>query len=143
MINWIDAVQTSEVPDGTMKEVVVRGHSLLITNVGGHYYATRNRCPHHGAKLSNGTLAGTSITCPKHGSKFDLTDGHVIEWAKKLPVISTISMMIKRTHSLETHDVRIDHGSIVVKIDEDNSQVGLPIIPFKGIGYDVEQDNRE
>ncbi|HLI37108.1 MAG TPA: Rieske 2Fe-2S domain-containing protein [Streptosporangiaceae bacterium] len=30
---------------------------------------------HAGAALSAGALAGTTVTCPRHGSQFDVTTG--------------------------------------------------------------------
>ncbi len=47
--------------------------SALLARVGDKYYAADNRCPHMGGKLSPGKLEGTVVTCPRHGSQFDLT----------------------------------------------------------------------
>ncbi len=32
-------------------------------------------CPHAGASLCEGELAGEVLTCPRHGSQFRVTDG--------------------------------------------------------------------
>ncbi len=40
--------------------------------------AFSDRCPHRGASLADGTLAGCIVTCPWHGSQFDVNSGEVI-----------------------------------------------------------------
>ena len=34
-----------------------------------------DRCPHAGSGLSGGTIEGTVLTCPRHGSRFDICTG--------------------------------------------------------------------
>ena len=38
-------------------------------------YAAQDVCPHAGARLSEGALEGTIITCALHGSQFDVRTG--------------------------------------------------------------------
>jgi nitrite reductase/ring-hydroxylating ferredoxin subunit len=38
-------------------------------------HAIRDECPHAGASLADGSLDGQVITCPRHGSQFDVTTG--------------------------------------------------------------------
>lgn len=66
--------------NGTMKSFEVTGRVLLLAMVEGKYYAADNRCPHLGGSLADGKLEGTVVTCPLHGSQFDLVDGRVIRW---------------------------------------------------------------
>lgn len=51
------------------------GGSVVILRVGEQLHAIRDECPHNGASLADGTLDGTIITCPRHGSQFDVTTG--------------------------------------------------------------------
>ena len=48
---------------------------LAIYHVGSRFYACADRCPHAGALLSEGELERNVITCPRHGSQFDITNG--------------------------------------------------------------------
>lgn len=50
---------------------------VAVYHLGGKILAVSDRCPHAGARLSEGELAGDEpvITCPRHGSRFALTDG--------------------------------------------------------------------
>jgi len=40
----------------------------------------RTTVPHLHGDLSKGTLDGAVVTCPRHGSQFDVTDGRVLLW---------------------------------------------------------------
>lgn len=51
------------------------GGSIAVIRVGGRLHAIRDECPHAGASLSDGPLVGQIITCPRHGSQFDVTTG--------------------------------------------------------------------
>ncbi len=48
---------------------------LAVYQVNGRVYAVADRCPHAGATLSEGTLDAATITCPRHGSQFDVCTG--------------------------------------------------------------------
>ena len=51
------------------------GGSIVVMRVDGRLHAIRDECPHAGASLADGTLEGAVITCPRHGSQFDVTTG--------------------------------------------------------------------
>lgn len=48
---------------------------LAVYRVAGELVCVPDRCPHAGAALSRGTLEGSVLTCPGHGSQFDLCTG--------------------------------------------------------------------
>ena len=74
-MSFIDVAKTDEIASGQMKGVKSAGKDLLITNIDGKYYAIGSKCSHRGGDLSKGKLNGKIITCPLHGSKFDVTTG--------------------------------------------------------------------
>jgi nitrite reductase/ring-hydroxylating ferredoxin subunit len=51
------------------------GEPLAVYHVGTDFYACADRCPHAGATLSEGELERGIVTCPRHGSQFDVTTG--------------------------------------------------------------------
>ncbi len=65
-----------------MKKISVQGKEILIANVNGNFYAIGNVCTHERGDLSQGTLEGNVVTCPKHKSKFDVTTGKVVSHPK-------------------------------------------------------------
>jgi 3-phenylpropionate/trans-cinnamate dioxygenase ferredoxin subunit len=81
----------SDIPPGGRKIVEIAGRSIGVFNVGGQFFALRNRCPHQGGPLCQGRLAGLVssakpgeyeylrdgefLRCPWHGWEFDLRTG--------------------------------------------------------------------
>ena len=116
MSNLIEAAKAGELEDGTMKGVMAQGREMLLARVGDEYYAADNRCPHMGGKLSQGKLEGTVVTCPRHGSQFDLSDGHVIRWTNMPALASALVKVIKRPRPLTTYVVGLEGDSILVEI---------------------------
>src|SRR5687768_16020997 len=75
LMAFMKVATVSEVPTGTGKPVVVYSHKIALFNVGGTYYAIGDTCPHRGAPLLVGALAGTEVVCPWHAARFDVTTG--------------------------------------------------------------------
>ncbi|MGH8992125.1 MAG: Rieske (2Fe-2S) protein [Acidimicrobiia bacterium] len=48
---------------------------LAVYHLRGRLHAVEDRCPHAGATLSEGEVEGCVVTCPRHGSQFDVSDG--------------------------------------------------------------------
>jgi nitrite reductase/ring-hydroxylating ferredoxin subunit len=97
----VKVAKTFEVPVGKMKHVEPDGIEILIANVEGKFYAVGDRCPHLHAKLSEGTLNKTTVTCPRHLSSFDVTTGRVISG----------------THSnLPSYDVKVEGEDLLINI---------------------------
>lgn len=69
---------TTDLPDGEMRQYHVDGMAVLVTNLGGEYYAVEGICPHRGAQLAQGRLQGTAVVCPWHDWAFDVTTGQGI-----------------------------------------------------------------
>jgi nitrite reductase/ring-hydroxylating ferredoxin subunit len=68
----------ADLPPGTGRAFSVAGRMLALFNVEGRLFAIDNVCPHDGAPLAEGTVAGTTLTCPWHSAEFDLTSGQVL-----------------------------------------------------------------
>lgn len=48
---------------------------LAVYQVAGELYALADRCPHAGAAVSGGEVEAGVVTCPGHGSRFDVRTG--------------------------------------------------------------------
>jgi nitrite reductase/ring-hydroxylating ferredoxin subunit len=48
---------------------------VAVYHFSGKVHAAGDVCPHAGARLSEGALEGTVVTCPLHGSQFDVCTG--------------------------------------------------------------------
>lgn len=116
MANFVQAGKTGELEDGTMKEVLAQGREILLARVGDKYYAADNRCPHMRGKLSQGKLEGTVVTCPLHGSRFDLRDGQVVRWLKGAGLVSMIGKALKSPRPLAIYNVKVEDDRILIEI---------------------------
>jgi 3-phenylpropionate/trans-cinnamate dioxygenase ferredoxin subunit len=116
MSDLIEVIKASELAEGTMKEVLAQGRQILLARVGDKYYAADSHCPHMGGKLSEGKLDGTLVTCPRHGSQFDLTDGQVVRWLKGSGLVSMIGKALKSPRPLAIYSARVEGDRILVEI---------------------------
>jgi len=108
--------KTDDLSEGTMKKYQVQDTEILIARIGGKYYATQNKCPHFGGDLSKGKLEGSVVTCPRHSSQFNLTDGSVVRWLKGTGLISSIGKTLKSPQKLITYNVKIEGQDIIVEM---------------------------
>ena len=64
--------------EGEMRVFDVDGTKVSVAASGGRLYAFNDACTHMGCSLGEGKLEGAIVTCPCHGSQFDVTSGAVI-----------------------------------------------------------------
>jgi nitrite reductase (NADH) small subunit/3-phenylpropionate/trans-cinnamate dioxygenase ferredoxin subunit len=88
MAESISLVRVADVPPGTMRRVTADGRTLLVLNVGGDFVVVGNECPHAGAPLHQGPLNGCVLTCPWHGSQFDLCAGSLVRGPATVPLLN-------------------------------------------------------
>ena len=85
---------------GNAIRVTVDGVDVAIFNVGGHLYGIDAKCTHVGGPLDKGPVSGTTVTCPWHGSEFDLKTGSVLRGPATRPV--------------KVHQIRVEADGISV-----------------------------
>ncbi len=59
---------------------------IAVFSIGGALCAIRDVCPHAGASLADGELEGTVVTCPLHGSRFDVRTGRRLRGPADYPI---------------------------------------------------------
>ena len=109
-MNFIKAAQTSELTPGNKLKVTLKDKVLLLTNIGGSYYAIDNKCPHMGGSLADGKLEGENIICPRHGSVFSVKTGKFVSPGKLL-------FMKVNTHDTKSYTVKVEGTDILVGIE--------------------------
>jgi nitrite reductase/ring-hydroxylating ferredoxin subunit len=67
-----------DIASGEMRVFDVAGTKVNIASVGGQLHAFDDTCTHRACSLATGKLDGTIVTCPCHGSQFDVTTGKVL-----------------------------------------------------------------
>ncbi len=70
------------------KVVTTNGKRIAIFKMGSSYYAIDEECTHAKGPLHEGNVNGNVVTCPWHGSQFDITNGRVIKGPAKSNVKS-------------------------------------------------------
>jgi nitrite reductase/ring-hydroxylating ferredoxin subunit len=89
--NRYNVGRVSEIPDGGRRLVEIGGRSIGVFNVGGRFFALRNRCAHQGGPLCQGRVFACLhserpgeyryehdrylLECPWHGWEFDMATG--------------------------------------------------------------------
>jgi 3-phenylpropionate/trans-cinnamate dioxygenase ferredoxin subunit len=118
MSTWIDVGSINEFTEGSMKEVSVKGREILLIKVQGNYYASDNRCPHMGGRLSQGRLEGVVVTCPRHGSQFNVADGRVVRWLKGAGLLTALGKMFKSPRPINSYAVHLEDDRVKVEIPD-------------------------
>src|SRR5690606_4432935 len=74
---WIRVAATDELESDQMKLIHIGEDRVVLARSGGGWTAFDDRCPHRGGSLAGGTMACGTVTCPWHGSQFDVLNGSV------------------------------------------------------------------
>lgn len=98
----VKVAEVGDVAPGTGKVVQAGGAALAVFNLGGTFYALNNSCTHVGGPLGEGEVEGNVVTCPWHGSRFDITNGQVLGPPARRPVAS--------------YPVRVSGGEVFVEL---------------------------
>jgi len=78
MSDFVKVAETSDIPAGRVKVVVVGDRRIALCNVDGQFYAVDDLCTHDGGSLDQGELQGDVIECPRHGARFSVRTGKVL-----------------------------------------------------------------
>jgi len=109
-VGWTPVASLEDVTDERPKMVYAAGEQVALFNVGGAIHAVSNRCSHANGSLADGAIEGATVTCPNHGSRFDLATGE--------PVCGPASRPLSR------FDVRVDDGVIYIARPESSAFEG-------------------
>ncbi len=83
---WADVGEESSLGRGEMRRVEVDGEPVLLArDDSGRISAMSNTCTHMGCSLAEGKLDGTTVTCPCHGSQFDVATGLAVRGPASVP----------------------------------------------------------
>ena len=78
MAEWEKVAQVGDIAPGEMKLVKTGEEPIVLTNVDGNYFAFSDICTHEMGSLSEGFLEGQIVTCPMHGSEFNVRTGEPV-----------------------------------------------------------------
>ena len=99
------ALRVADIPPGSCKTGWVGDKEVAIFNVDGTLYATQAHCTHASGPLCEGALWGEIVTCPWHGSEFNVRTGEVTLDPAERPLV--------------TYPVTVRDGMVVVQLPEE------------------------
>ena len=135
-----------EIPPGGRKIVEVAGRSIGVFNLGGEFFALRNRCPHQGGPLCEGRVWGALeaerpgefrysrhgeiLACIWHGWEFDIRTGQSWCEPERLRVRS--------------YEVSVEAGAAIVatEADPESPVPGRVKGPYVAESYPVSVEGR-
>jgi 3-phenylpropionate/trans-cinnamate dioxygenase ferredoxin component len=106
---FVKIAGVGEVAPGSMKKSIIGGKEYLVVNLGGKFYAMDNRCAHMQGDLSAGTLEGNVVTCPRHGSQYDVTNGKGLRGPK-------IVFARLAPYTMKTYVTRVEGESVLADL---------------------------
>jgi len=105
MGEFVAVAKTSDVPDPGSMLVEVDERLVVLIHAGGSFYALDDVCTHDGGPLSEGPVNDGTITCPRHGAKFDIKSGAALTMPATQPTVA--------------HEVRVEGDQVFVRITGD------------------------
>ncbi|HWR49473.1 MAG TPA: DUF2231 domain-containing protein [Bryobacteraceae bacterium] len=75
-----------ELEPNQMKLMRVNGKRIVLARTETGYTAFDDRCTHKGGSLAGGVMAENTVTCPWHGSQFDVATGAVKSGPAEQPI---------------------------------------------------------
>jgi nitrite reductase/ring-hydroxylating ferredoxin subunit len=88
-------MEESSLPEGRLVRAKAGDIPVCLLRRGGTITAFEEWCTHLGGPLADGTLEDDTVTCPRHGSQFDVRSGVVLRG----PATSSLRMFIVRVRN--------------------------------------------
>jgi len=127
-----------DIPAGHRQRVMLNGRPIVIFNLAGEFYGLFDRCPHQGARLSDGHLTGLLeaaspgdyrysrqgeiLRCPWHAWEFDIRTGKSYcdparVRTRAYPVtVAAGAALVEGPYQAETLRVSVEQDYVVVDI---------------------------
>jgi 3-phenylpropionate/trans-cinnamate dioxygenase ferredoxin subunit len=102
MAEFITVGTVDGLEEGELASFEVGGERIAVARAGESYYAFDDTCTHLACSLAEGELEGQTVTCPCHGSQFDITSGALLRGPAQRPVRS--------------YGVRVEDGTLQVEL---------------------------
>ena len=76
VLRRVELCKLDDLPEGLGRGFAVGGKTLAVFRTRtGRVFAVDGVCPHKGAPLADGMLAGEQVVCPYHAFRFDSATG--------------------------------------------------------------------
>jgi 3-phenylpropionate/trans-cinnamate dioxygenase ferredoxin subunit len=109
-MEFVRAAHISDIPAGSMVRVEHGGDAILLANIDGGFHAISDTCTHSGGSLSKGAITDGIVTCPRHGSRFDVRTGKNMAGPK-------ILLFRGKTDDVRSYPVKVDGDDILIGVE--------------------------
>jgi 3-phenylpropionate/trans-cinnamate dioxygenase ferredoxin component len=111
-MEFVKVARAGDLAPGAARRVEHGGTAILLTNIDGHVSAISDTCSHRGGTLSKGTIDGAVVTCPRHGSRFDVRTGKNLAGPKILGIRG-------KTGDVSSYRVKVEDDDILVELEDE------------------------
>lgn len=114
---------SEEIRNGEVFAAEVNKTKLLLSRIDDKVYAVINKCTHLNLPMHKGKFDGKVVTCPFHGSRFDLTNGENLDWVSGIMGMNVPKWTCKliefgkKPSPLTTLAVEEKDGAVFVAVD--------------------------
>ena len=98
--DWVAVSDAAETTPGTARTVMVGKTAIALVCSNEGLFALENTCAHEGGSLGEGSVEGTTVTCPLHGWKFDCKTGQCLT---------------ERPYRQRTYETKVEQGKVWVR----------------------------
>ncbi len=105
--DWTEVAALDDLVDGSPRRVEADGTPVLLLRQGDRIRAIGATCPHLGGPLDEGAIERDTVTCPWHGSVFNLDDGALIHGPSMYPV--------------SAFEVRVEIGKVAIRANAERA----------------------
>jgi nitrite reductase/ring-hydroxylating ferredoxin subunit/uncharacterized membrane protein len=105
--DWTEVAALDDLVDGSPRRVEADGAPVLLLRQGDRIRAIGATCPHLGGPLDEGAIERDTVTCPWHGSVFNLDDGALIHGPSMYPV--------------SAFEVRVENGKVAIRANAERA----------------------
>ena len=92
----------NEIAEGGCAVGSINGKQVAIFRIDSKFYATQAECTHRGGPLCEGAIWAGIVTCPWHGSEFNIQTGAVVTGPAEDP--------------LQTYNVTVVDGKLIIEV---------------------------
>ena len=98
---WIAVAEAASMEPGSVLKVAAGAATLALVYTEEGFFALDHACAHEGGPLGEGSVDGTTVTCPLHAWKFEARTGRCLTDAR---------------HRQRTYDTRVEQGKVWVRL---------------------------
>ena len=99
---WVTVCPIAALAEARPLGVDADGLAVCLVRLGDEVFAVHDECTHEAVPLSEGEVDGHTIECWRHGSRFDLRSGEVLNLPAVVPVV--------------TYPTRVTGGTVQVEV---------------------------